>query len=185
VSPSDEIDSYITELASAVDFDRVGFCPAADLEVNPLVREACAADRCQQYGRNWVCPPACASLDDYSEQFAARERVAVVQTVGVLEDEYDFEGMMAADKLHNQRFLALVEKLRLEHPDDDRFIFLAAGACTICPHCTYPEEPCRFPKKALVSMEASGLVVSEVCEKAALPYYDGPGTVTYSACVVY
>ena len=180
----DDLQTQMRELALAAGFDRVGFCAARDLEVNPLVREACAADRCHQFGRNWVCPPACGSLEDYSAQFATRRQAAVVQTVGVLEDEYDFEGMMAAQDLHQQQFAALVEKIR-EAELADGVLFLAAGACTICSECTYPDEPCRFPERALVSMEATGLVVSEVCEKAGLPYYDGKGRITYSACLVY
>ncbi|NLG11119.1 MAG: DUF2284 domain-containing protein [Coriobacteriaceae bacterium] len=202
MSQSEELRNQIKGYAYAVGFDRVGFCAASDLEVNPLVRDACAADRCHQYGRNWVCPPACDTLDGYAAKFAARQQVIVVQTAGILEDEYDFEGMMAAEKIHKQHFIALVDKVRAAQLDGsiptpdlspsleegsevDPFIFLAAGACTICPECTYPNTPCRFPKRAFVSMEASGLVVSEVCEKAGLSYYDGPSTVTYSSCLVY
>ena len=202
MSQGEELKNQITEYAYAVGFDRVGFCAASDLEVNPLVRDACAADRCHQYGRNWVCPPACDTLDEYAAKFAARQQVIVVQTVGILEDEYDFEGMMAAEKIHKQHFIALVDKVRAaqldgsitapdlssaqeEGSDTDPFLFLAAGACSICPECSYPDAPCRFPKRAFVSMEASGLVVSEVCAKAGLSYYDGSSTVTFSSCLVF
>ena len=61
---------------------------------------------------------------------------------------------------------------------------LTAGSCTICRSCTCPEKPCRFPNKMLSSMEAYGLLVSEVCKDAGLAYYYGPGTLTYSACIL-
>jgi len=34
------------------------------------------------------------------------------------------------------------------------------------------------------SMEAMGLLVSEVCEAAGLPYYYGPNTLTYTGAVL-
>ena len=33
-------------------------------------------------------------------------------------------------------------------------------------------------------MEAYGLVVSQVCQDSGLPYYYGPQTITYTACVL-
>ena len=33
-------------------------------------------------------------------------------------------------------------------------------------------------------MEAYGLVVSQVCQDSGLPYYYGPRTITYTACVL-
>lgn len=33
-------------------------------------------------------------------------------------------------------------------------------------------------------MEAAGLMVSEACETAGLPYYHGPGTISYTSCIL-
>ena len=61
---------------------------------------------------------------------------------------------------------------------------LGAGACTICKECTYPDEPCRFPDKMISSMEAYGIVVSDICSANNIPYYYGPNTLTYVGCVL-
>jgi predicted metal-binding protein len=50
---------------------------------------------------------------------------------------------------------------------------LGAGSFNLCPSCTYPNAPCCFPDKALSSMEAKGLWVSDVCEKNGMPYNCG------------
>ena len=55
------------------------------------------------------------------------------------------------------------------------------GQCKIC---TYPDDPCRFPDKKSSSMEALGMVVSEVCADNGISYYYGPGTLTYVGCVL-
>ncbi|WP_240986562.1 DUF2284 domain-containing protein [Acididesulfobacillus acetoxydans] len=37
----------------------------------------------------------------------------------------------------------------------------------ICETCSYPDEPYRFPGRAVTSMETNGLWVSDVCEKTS------------------
>jgi predicted metal-binding protein len=53
-----------------------------------------------------------------------------------------------------------------------------------CKTCTYPDAPCRFPEKMSASMEALGMVVSDVCKDNNLPYYYGAGTLTFVGCVL-
>ena len=113
---------------------------------------------------------------------AARYRRGVLlQTTAELEDDFDIEAMQQAEADQKKSFLTFVEQLRREYPD---CLPMATGGCTLCPQCTYPDAPCRFPKKAIPSMEAYGLLVSKVCEKSGLPYYYGPRTLTYTSCVL-
>ena len=62
---------------------------------------------------------------------------------------------------------------------------LTAGSCTLCARCTYPDRPCRYPTKRLSSMEAYGLLVSDVCTRSGLAYNYGARTMTYTSCVLY
>ena len=68
--------------------------------------------------------------------------------------------------------------------NNGKTLVLGAGGCRICPQCAYPD-PCRFPDKAMSSMEASGLFVTRVFKDNGVPYYYGPKTITYTACVLY
>ena len=45
--------------------------------------------------------------------------------------------------------------------------------------------PCRYPTKRLSSMEAYGLLVSDVCTRSGLAYNYGARTMTYTSCVLY
>jgi predicted metal-binding protein len=178
--------STLVDIALGVGFEQAAEASADILTVNPLVRDACTVNRCHSYGRNWVCPPACGDLEHYATQLAALDRVLLVQTVTTLEDDYDYEGMMAAAAMHRQRFRNLANTMQQEQPDDfANMLFLSAGACDCCRECSYPDAPCRFPDQAFVSMEAAGLLVSEVCEKAGISYYNGRHTITYTSCLVY
>lgn len=103
----------------------------------------------------------------------------LVQTTMSLEDDFDYETMKACGNAHQEHFVALDERLRAKYPG---LLALGAGGCRLCEACAYPDSPCRMPERALSSMEAYGLLVSDVCEKNGLAYYHGPGTITYTGC---
>lgn len=168
--------------AKDIGFEGVCKLNMACLRPLPEVREMCAADRCGAFGKCWSCPPACGSIEHCAKRLATYSDGILVQTVGTLTDEYDLAGINAARRLHGRRFRTLARQLRLLQPD---CLPLSSGACTLCLVCTCPDKPCRFPKKQLSSMEAYGLLVSEVCERSGLPYCRGKNTITFISCVLY
>lgn len=168
-------------LAQQCGFEHFGMLNVPALEFNPAVRDMCAAGRCQMYGKCWTCPPGCGTLEEISVKAAAYQRGVLLQTTGQLEDDFDVEVMMDAEKIQKERFKAFVTELRKAYPN---CLPMSSGACTMCPTCTYPDEPCRFPHLAIPSMEAYGLVVSKTCEDSGMKYYYGPLTITYSGCVL-
>lgn len=145
------------------------------------VRAMCAADRCHAYGKNWTCPPECGTLAQCAAELARFQNGILVQSMGTLEDSFDYEGMMALEAQHLTRFYTLCGQLRECFPDA---LCLGTGGCRICGSCAYPA-PCRFPEKACASMEAYGLLVSEVCSQCGVAYYYGPNTLTYTACILF
>ena len=166
---------------------QAGFTGAVPVEMSalvphPQVREMCAADRCQMYGRSWSCPPACGTLEQCGTRMSKYKRGILVQTTGALEDDFDLESIAQTERRHKKAFLDLTRQVRLIRPD---CLPLTAGCCTLCRRCTYPHRPCRFPQKRLSSMEAYGLLVSDVCLKSGVPYNHGPRTITYTACILF
>jgi len=163
-----------------------GFTEAAPLNVEtlkpmPMVRDACAADKCQAYGKNWTCPPHCGTLEECAEKMRGYSRGILLQTVGRLEKRIDTKGYMRINAEHGAAFRRFAAEIRKEYPDA---LCLGAGGCQVCEKCAYPE-PCRFPEKALSSMEAYGLFVTQVCRDNGVQYYYGPKTIAYSACVLF
>lgn len=173
----------IQAIAHEIGFDCMGVCSAKKLVARDEVRSMCSANACNMYDHNWACPPACGEIADFQRRMNEYEHCLVVQTVAEMEDDFDFETMAEAGDTQKQRVLDLVEALDAAGLSADTMT-LSAGACTLCPTCAYPDAPCRFPNKCLVSMEASGLVVSEVCTQAGIPYNHGPQTIAYSGCVL-
>lgn len=172
----------ILALALAAGFSHAGKLNMEALVALPEVREMCADDRCKSYNHSWSCPPACGSLEFCAKRMSSYKNGALVQTTAQLEDEFDFDGIKAAAKLHKDRFDTLVRQARSVEPN---CLPLSAGTCTRCVKCTYPDKPCRYPGKLYSSMEAYGLFVSDVCKKSGLEYNYGEKTITFSSCILY
>jgi predicted metal-binding protein len=165
--------------ALSAGFSQAGELNTSALEFMPEVRDMCAADRCHSYGRNWTCPPACGTLEDSAKKAAGYTRGILVQTIGKLDDDFDWESIEETLKKHKNNFDELGRILRSRYP---RMLAMGSGACGICGECTYPDAPCRFPESAVPSMEAFGLFVSRVCTLSGVPYNNGPRTITYTSC---
>lgn len=162
-----------------------GFTHAVPLDTTTIslkqeVRDMCK-NGCQQYARRWSCPPGCGSLNELREMICHYKKGILVQTVTELEDEFDWDGMIKAQNRHQEHFHLFLEKLCAFNPE---FLPLGTGCCMICKTCSYPDAPCRFPQKRISSMEACGMVASEVCRQNHLKYYYGPNTIAYVACVL-
>ena len=167
--------------ALALGFTAAAPVNPAKLTVREDVRAMCAADRCHAYNRNWTCPPACGTLEECSARIARCTSGILVQTMGPLEDSFDYEGMMELEQRHLDQFHKFADLVRKTDPDA---LCLGSGGCRICKTCAHPQ-PCRFPSRACSSMEAYGLVVSEACAAGGLAYYYGTGTLAYTACILF
>ncbi len=159
----------------------IGFTHAGPLNVEALVplqevRDMCAADKCRNYGKNWACPPGCGTLDEARELFSKYHRGILVQTVVQMRHEFDMRPVIAALGEQQEKIEKLTYIARETWPD---CLPLGAGACKHCKKCTYPDEPCRFPEKRIVSIEAYGVVATDACRKSGMPYDYGPKTTTY------
>ena len=153
--------------------------PVSEIPFSPMVTEACAANRCGKYGTCWTCPPG---LDpkEAEEKIKAYTEAWVFTCKYELEDSFDFEGMRAGGHATHQKLLALTAELRREGID---YMALGCEGCILCEKCTYPDAPCRFPDRAIPSVEACGVNVVELSRRAGVKYNNGPETVTYF-CVI-
>lgn len=164
-----------------------GFSAAADLNPSalcfrPEVRDMCRADRCRSFGQRWSCPPGCGELELWRSRAAGYRRGVLLQTIGPREDSFDWEAAEAVAGQNAESLRRLLTRLRAEGLD---FLPMGAGTCTRCAVCTYPDAPCRHPETLAPSMEACGLVVSEVCRACSLPYYYGEQRVAFTCCVLF
>ena len=155
----------------------------SEIPFDPAFRPLCEANACGVYGKNWMCPPHVGAIDDLIAHAKTYETAVVFQTIGFLEDSYDYEGMMQAGETMATITLA-VKKFVVEQ--DPTALVLGCGACRVCPRCAKLDEtPCRAPHLATPSLESHGVNVSTLAERCGMRYINGENTVTYFGAVLF
>lgn len=167
----------LAEIAKAEGFTACGPLEIATIDLKPDVRDMCGT--CRMYDKRWSCPPGCGDLAQCAENIRKYSCGILVQSVGDIEDGFDFEAMQEIEAEHKARFQRM--HLRLSETGTPH-LALGAGCCNMCADCTYPDQPCRFPEKMVSSMEAYGMLVLEVCKKNNMSYYYGSEKMAYTSC---
>lgn len=163
---------------------KAGVIEAKDISLDVAFRHMCASNACGMYGKCYMCPPDVGDIGELMQRVGGYRYALVYQTVSELEDSFDFEGMVAAKK----RTYPLAQSLRQVFADMNisKVLHLGAGGCGVCEKCAKQTgEPCRFPEKALPSLEAYGVNVSALAKAAGMRYINGQNTVTYFGAVLF
>lgn len=177
----DYTEQEIFDLAQTLGLDTFKKLSIDTLLPMPEIREMCNPKQCPKYDKQWTCPPNCGTLEELTAEINKYDYGYLVQTIGELEDDFDIETMQETEKIHKRAVMELNVHLK---PQFTSTLPMPAGACNLCKECTYPDNPCRYPQFAAPSMEASGLFVSDVCQKNDVKYYYGPQTMAYTSCIL-
>ena len=172
----------LLQLLKEIGFETVAELDIATLKALPEIRKMCEVNTCGAYNTTWTCPPGCGTVEECAEIIKRYQNGILVQTVGDIEDSFDWEGITEVKETHRQRFLKGAGLMREKL---DQVLPLGDGTCHNCETCTYPDEPCRFPERAIASMEAYGLFVSDVCRKNGILYNYGPDKMCYTGCYLF
>lgn len=157
---------------------------AKEIVLDRAFHDLCASNACGVYGRCWMCPPDVGDIETLMQEVGRYNYALVYQTVTELEDSYDFEGMIEAKKSTYPMAQAL--RKIFDDPKFSKVLHLGAGGCGVCEVCAKrSNEPCRFPEKAMPSLEAYGINVSELAKSAGMKYINGQDTVTYFGAVLF
>ena len=160
------------ELATRIGFDAVFPLDPKSIEFRQDVRDMCA--QCRNYGKSWGCPPSCESVESITEACKPFTEGILMQTIAKKS-----RTIMDDAKKHGALFSVFCDELRTKN---SQFIPMGAGGCRRCEKCNYPDEPCAHPELVFPSMEASGILILDLCKANQIPYYYGEGTVAFMAC---
>ena len=155
--------------------------PAAEIKFDGIFRKMCKDNLCGRYGRNYKCPPFIGEPEDLKNEVLSYETAVLIQTIYPLEDSYDFEGMTEGGRVHSENIDKTREYIQNNLPHE-KMLALGAGGCSICPKCgTTDNIPCRFPDKAIASVEGYCMDVANMTNSHGLKYINGENTVSYVA----
>lgn len=154
----------------------------SQIVLNAEFRAACEMNSCGVFGKCWMCPPDVGPIDVLMERVRAFPRGIWYQTVGEIEDSFDFDGMTEVSNHHAE----VSQRIREAMPSGLRVLHLTCGGCHVCSRCAkLDDEPCRFPEKALPSVESYGVDVYNTTKDTDLKYINGANTVTYFGLLLF
>ena len=147
------------------------------------LRSYCEANACGNYGKNYACPPNIGDGKELIEKAKNYKKALIFQTVTKIEDSFDFEGMREAASKHSKIADTINKDIKKQ---SDNYLQLTAGKCSVCEVCALTEdEPCKFPDKAISSLEAYCINVSILAELCHMKYINGQNTVTYFGAFLF
>lgn len=174
----------LVELAIKLGAYKATVVPVEKIHFDRSFRSLCESNACGNYGKCWMCPPDAGDIDQLMAKAKTFQKALVYQTVGALEDSYDIEGMLEAGRQQNK--LAQNVSDALASLPFAKTLHLGAGGCRVCPVCAKRTgEPCRYPERAMASLETYGVAVSELAETCGMKYINGQNTVTYFGAFFY
>lgn len=139
--------------------EKIKINPKTDLKFDLKVVEQCKS--CKRYGSVATCPPYIEKLDyyqkllpTYKHGFLYYERFEI--------DNY--ENWRELGKMSSEKLRKFVIKERDKLIDEGHYFVVAfgGGSCKNCDKCSIP---CRFPDKALIPMEGTGMNIVEMMKK--------------------
>lgn len=165
--------------------DKAEEIPMDKLVFQTELRALCEQNACGKFGSNYKCPPHVGEINALVAEIKRFSKAVIWQTISALEDSFDFEGMMEAQRKHNAITRRIAEKVYAELGREN-VLALAAGSCELCSECAAPlGNECRRPAEALAPLEAYGINVSKIAEVSELKYINGANTVTYFSGVFF
>ncbi len=177
-------DEELIRIALECGADKAAVIDAKDIVLNAAYRGMCEDNRCGAYGRCYMCPPDVGPIEELMDRVRGYDRALFYQLIGQLEDSYDIEGMQASRKALTRTGQALLDAIGDSLGPDA--LHLSAGGCGLCQTCAkVTSEPCRFPDRALASLESYGMDVYQTTKNTPLKYINGANTVTYFGMVLF
>lgn len=171
---------------------QLGAAHAAISETSTIIfdetyRAACEKNRCGRYDTSWMGPPAVGPISELKEKVLAYKQGLLFQTIYVNQETglFNYKGMVDGAKIHDQVFRKVLDMMKTNYHFSKIFP-LNAGCCNYCKKCAYlDKEPCRFPDKAVASVEAYGIDVMRMEVAAGIPYYNGKGTYSFVGLILF
>lgn len=156
------------------------FYSTEELIFTDRVRHICKTE-CPMYGKTWACPPAVGSVEDCRTKCLAFPEFLLVSTVTEVADVENMEETLATRADHEAVTRQVTELVKAQGCE---VMTLSTEACAICEECTYPEGFCRHPELMFPCVESHGILVTELCERMGVEFFNG-NVVTWFSLIFF
>ena len=145
------------------------FMKSDELTFTQRVRHICETE-CPQYGTTWACPPAVGTVEECKARCRSFEDLLMISTVTEVSDIANLQETLDTRAGHEAITRQVVQLIRDQGLET---MTLSTESCAICPHCAYPDGPCRHPEKMFPCVESQGILVTDIAEKYGMEFFQG------------
>jgi len=148
------------------------------------IRAFCRENKCGTYGNNYMCPPYAGSLEEIKEKLESFQHGLLLRYSKTIDVKGDKEGVIKTRTDFHSSVLYMEDVLNATGLN--RIWGMICGSCGLCEICkARSKEPCLFPEKARVSMEAAAIDVQGLLEKLNLDNRFHTDKITWTGCILY
>jgi predicted metal-binding protein len=147
------------------------------------IRGFCAANKCGNYGDNYLCPPYIGSLREIKARLKTFRRGVLLWYLVSLDVSNDREGVERTKVAFHNKILQLEDFFENEKITPK--LGMIGGSCGLCPVCLAKfGQPCRYPDRARASLESMGIDVQAFLAEFGLDNRFHPDRITWSGCIL-
>jgi len=148
------------------------------------IRAFCAENKCGNYGHNYMCPPLNSSMEDIRKNLKRFSRGLLFQYSKPLEIKKDLAMARQTKVDFHEKVLQVEDFLR--QSGFGRVWGLIGGSCGLCDTCRVnTSEPCLYPERARMSLEAIGINVLGLADKLGLDSEFHQDRIVWTGCVLF
>lgn len=145
------------------------FMKSDELIFSERVRMICETE-CPRFNTTWACPPAVGSVGACKERCLSYPDLLMISTVTEVRDIADMAECLSTSKEHEEVAYEVAQLLKEQGCE---VLVLSTESCSQCAKCTYPDAPCRKPERMFPCVESHGILVTELCEKHGMEFFNG------------
>jgi len=157
-----------------------GFMKSEELFFTQRVRNICETE-CPRYHTTWACPPAVGTVEECKARCLSYPELLMISTVTEVSDIANMEEGLATRQEHERLTYEVAQMIKEQGCE---ILVLSTESCSQCEQCTYPDAPCRKPQKMFPCVESHGILVTDLCEKHGMEFFNG-NIVTWFSIILF
>ena len=148
------------------------------------IRALCFEDKCDYYGKNYTCPPYVGSLKEIRLKLSGFQHGLLLQYSKAINVRGNREGVIKTKIDFHKKVLQMEEALK--ERGKNKVWGMIGGNCRLCDTCkSRTDEPCPYPDKARMSLEAIAIDVLALLDKFGLDNDFHEDKITWTGCILY